>query len=124
MANETTQKILTGIWVFNETLPKGTAPIPDEAALGHSIQFNSNSITYNAIGNFTMIEASVALDRAGELYYGQNKVYNYQTGWTNEVYRTIDFGVDTQVITDDDLYAFITENATQQQNGGGWNYEL
>ena len=95
---------IKGVWTFKDTIDVsvGGVLVAGEPFDG----FVSNGTKYVMI----MTEPPTTL-----YYYDESfdciKVYSTDDGWVDEDYRTIDFG-DTDITIHDDIYAWITANAT------------
>lgn len=98
---------VSGIWKWNDVI----SVIPGKTL---NINFTSNSKSF--------IQMIVERDVAGNvLFYVEDvtttyvDAYNlYDNTWTNEVYKTIDFGLSEQEVSQD-IYTWFTQNATQQE---------
>jgi hypothetical protein len=99
---------IKGIWVFKE--------YPNWVDFGsHSVNFTSNSETFTAISYGSdpdnMHGSALVYSNGMENVYAYD--FEFTSTWSNEAYRTVDFG-STEQIVDDALYTWLTENATQQ----------
>lgn len=98
---------ISGKWKWNDVI----SVIPGKTL---NINFTSNSKSF--------IQMIVERDVAGNvLFYVEDvtttyvDAYNlYDNTWTNEVYKTIDFGSSGQEVSQD-IYTWLTQNATQQE---------
>jgi hypothetical protein len=99
---------IKGIWVFNDYLTW-------EDFGSHNVNFTSNSKTFTSISCGTdpdyMDSAALAYANDGETVYVYN--FEYTNEWSNEAYKTVDFGSTEQTV-DDTFYTWLTANATQQ----------
>lgn len=95
---------ISGVWTFNETLKKR----PEYGAAS----FISNGIEYTGMTEGLSVGAYVLK------YLGATvNVYSYATNtWTDEIYRTVDFGTTSQTVSDE-FYTWLTANAVQQSSG-------
>lgn len=90
---------VSGVWMFNETLD------------------NENISMYPSTTNINFVSNGEAFDRVWfdgglELKYNDTIVYSYGS-WTNEAYRTIDFGTEPQEVSEEFL-AWFTVIAVKQ----------
>lgn len=98
---------VSGVWKWNDVI----SVIPGKTL---NINFTSNSKSF--------IQMIVERDVAGNvLFYVEDvtttyvDAYNlYDNTWTNEVYKTIDFGSSEQEVSQD-IYTWFTQNATKQE---------
>lgn len=99
---------VSGVWKWNDVI----SVIPGKTL---NINFTSNSKSF--------IQMIVERDVAGNvLFYVEDvtityvDAYNlYDNTWTNEVYKTIDFGSSGQEVSQD-IYTWLTQNATKQDD--------
>lgn len=98
---------ISGKWKWNDVI----SAIPDNNLI---INFTSNSKSF--------IQMIVERDVAGNvLFYVEDvtttyvDAYNlYDNTWTDEAYKTIDFGSEEQAVSED-FYTYLTANATRQE---------
>lgn len=96
-AGETTY--VSGVWVFNESLS-----FPDKGAITQNINFVCEGVNCNLISVYSN---SVRFDPLStEIAYD---VY-YDNVWTDEAYRTVDFGEKDQ-LTSPEFYTWLCANA-------------
>ena len=104
---------VSGVWVFNETLNFSSILIGDLGAYNVPVNFTSKGETYTKIGirqNMGPSQKSMYYETVTEAVM----VYTYSTNaFTDDGYRTIDFGSNPQTVTDR-FYTFLTANAIQQ----------
>ena len=107
---------VSGIWVFNETITEiASKPSSNREQIVASLTFGIGETKYSYLG--------VMLDNFKFALFYKNSssttvAYIYEVlggywkeGWQKESYRTIDFG--TSVYLSDNLYAWLTANATR-----------
>ena len=88
---------VVGVWILNDNV--------DQYYMSASVNFTSNGQTYNNIyNNFDVVYYG--------LEFGGSTVYDGST-WTNEAYKTIDFGTERQEVSNELLY-WLSQNATKQ----------
>lgn len=95
---------IKGKWLFDEYIA-----YTSYITFVENVTFTSNGKTFNSI-NSTYYESS------GKYYidYDETEVFDGKVeSWTNEAYRTVDFGETEQTISDT-FYNWLTANATQQ----------
>ncbi len=99
---------IKGIWVLNEN-PAG------EDFGSHNVNFTSNSKTFTSISYGAnpdyMDGAALVYANDSETVYAYD--FEYTSAWSNEAYKTVDFGSTEQTV-DDTFYTWLTANATQQ----------
>lgn len=94
-----------GVWLFNETITK----IPVSENVNFSVTLSDGSIV-----NYDRMFISgndLGYKRAGQS--GVTCAYYHSLSpnrWTNEIWRTVDFGTTSQTVSDE-FYAWLTENA-------------
>lgn len=99
---------VSGVWVWNDSLP-----FAETAVAEYNLTFKSGNDNYTSL----YVHDSDYDPRGGALLaYGSsgNAVYigsGLETGFTNEVYKTIDFGTTPQTVSDN-FYTYLTANAT------------
>lgn len=99
---------ISGIWVWNDSLP-----FAETAVAEYNLTFKSGNDNYTSL----YVHDSDYDPMGGALLaYGSsgNAVYigsGLETGFTNEVYKTIDFGTTPQTVSDN-FYTYLTANAT------------
>lgn len=91
---------IKGVWVFNS---------PNWDMASQTVNFTSNGTNYSVL-DFTFDDMGIH-----ELYYGSTKVYNVASGWTNEAYKTVDFGTIEQTVTDA-WYSSFTKSFVEQKS--------
>ena len=99
---------LKGIWVLNEN------PAWEDFG-SHNVNFTSNSKTFTSISYGANPDA---MDGAALVYANDSETvyaydFEYTIAWSNEAYKTVDFGTTEQTV-DDTFYTWLTANATQQ----------
>lgn len=102
---------VSGVWKWNDTLPFSD-DYTGSSGLGDTVNFTSNSNSYTSI----FIHDS-QYDPKGQrvlVYDTLTIAYSATSGWTNEAYKTIDFGSEEQEVSED-FYTYLTANATQQE---------
>lgn len=115
--------VLSGTWIFNNATYTGTMSdflYPTEIVLEQPISFSSNG------NNFTNMRISTSFDflsgDGGNLYYNDIKSYHESYGpgptiesrtWTSEEYKTVDFGTNPQLVSQE-FYEWFTRKATKQ----------
>jgi len=110
-ANATEQaeaKTVSGVWVFKETLEHpGTQTVP--------VSFTSNGQDFKSIafsGDYGLLVQYIDLrDLIAPV-----ELEVYDEGWTNEAYRTVDFGSTEQEVSDE-FYTWLTSNASVKTSG-------
>lgn len=90
---------VSGVWKWNDTLSQLNG-------ITQSVNFHSNNVAY------TEIEYSTGLTGPFNMHYDSTTVYDANI-WTNEAYKTIDFGSSPQEVSQN-FYDFLTANATYQ----------
>ena len=97
---------ISGVWKWNDTLP-----FAEGSGTSENITYTSNNAQYTVL---SVHDSGYDPRGRSVLEYGTgNTVYNATSGWTNEAYKTIDFGSSPQEISQD-FYDYLTANATQQ----------
>ena len=97
-----------GVWVFNETITK--IPVSENVNFsvtfsdGHIINYDRMFISGNDLGYKQAGQSAVTC-----AYYHSIS----PNRWTNEIWRTVDFGTTEQTVTDA-FYTWLTTNAVQQ----------
>ena len=91
---------LSGKWVFNETIDKGTAP---NASVSVNYKSDGDSYRYMEIyDGFIMY-----LNSASDAFIAYNE------GWMDDAYKIVDFGTGSQTVTKA-FYEWFTANASKQ----------
>ena len=97
---------VSGVWVFNETIPK------------NEVRFEGITFTSGGGGNFDTIY--VANEKPWALLYsdysmGKDTItaYDIEADSWDESYRTVDFGTEPQEVSEE-FYAWLTANAVKQ----------
>lgn len=102
---------VSGVWVWNDTLPFVEAIIAD-----YNVTFKSNNDNYTSLYVYNSAHdpkggALLAYGAEGyAVYIGSGN----EIGFTNEAYKTIDFGTTPQTVSDS-FYTYLTTNATTTQ---------
>lgn len=109
---------IKGKWLFNETLDLTSLPyFADKIA----VNFTSNNIPFSSIYKRNSMDgvAQILMYWDDEAYdiYANNDDMDASKGWTNQAYRTVDFGSTEQTVSDEFL-TWMTANATQDQPAG------
>ena len=99
---------ISGIWVWNDSLP-----FAETAVAEYNLTFKSGNDNYTSLyvhdsDYDPMGGALLAYGASGYAVYIDSR---FETGFTNEVYKTIDFGTTPQTVSDN-FYTYLTANAT------------
>lgn len=106
-----------GIWVFNNTLT-------DDLPTGkYYVELTCNNIVFDYMNKTDYSSLAYLSNEKIEELDGSNgiQVYfyeeweSYSVGWTDELYRTIDFGTTPQTVTKE-FYNWLTTNAVKQES--------
>jgi len=105
----TTTRTVSGIWVFDDTID--TTP-----EVSQMVNYTSNGV------NFTEMGVDSASGMIGILFYTNDSNTNAYSGststWSDEAYKTVDFGNTSQTVSDD-FYNWLTANATKSGSDDG-----
>lgn len=114
---------IKGVWVFNNAIKDKITGLDQDAVL--DVLFTSNGTQfksmcylterYGSTGEFCYIYYD-GVDSADNVTAVQGMV-GAISDWTDEAYKTVDFGTTEQTVPDTFL-AWMQENATQQASGG------
>lgn len=101
---------VSGVWVWNETIDFSSVIIGSNGWQTIPVNFTSNGEEYTSITVRQYMRESQR-----DMEYDSITVYPYQSNaFTDENYRTVDFGSEPQTIISDRFYNFFIANATQQ----------
>lgn len=94
---------VSGVWVFNETLPLFEA--------NETVKFTSNSEDYNGITLYdTGADGLQVLYKHG----ADDHTVTYEfDSWVTDAFRTVDFGTTAQEVSEE-FYTWLTANAVKQ----------
>lgn len=91
---------LSGKWVFNETLNKGTNP---NATVSVNYTIDGNSYRYMDVYDGMIIYSNS----------GTDAFMSYNEGWMDDAYKIVDFGTSSQTVSKA-FYEWFTANASKQ----------
>lgn len=97
---------VSGVWVFNETLPISTEDLLQEVNfISGGTEFVRMLRTYEAKEDTNIVNYSDERGKESGDYYSN--------GWNGDEYRTIDFGTTPQEVSEE-FYTWLTANAVKQ----------
>ena len=80
------------------------------------VEFTSNGKTFSRIATKPSDQGFIPDPGESALYYGgSNYFYSTRGGWFLDAYRTVDFGTEGQIVSDE-FFAWFTANATKQED--------
>lgn len=95
-----------GIWVFNAVLTD--AGTEGSVTSGQTVSFTSNGGVFDRIIPIAGYQSVMTYSNIEYSY----SVYTHSDGWTNEAFKTINFGSEQEVT--DEFYTWLTANATPE----------
>lgn len=98
-----------GIWVFHNVLT--AAGNEGSITYGQDVVFTSNGGVFDRLIPLFGYESVMTYSNIEFSY----SVYSHSDGWTNEAYKTVDFGEQEQEVTDE-FYTWLTANATPEED--------